>query len=143
MTSTVTSNDSCSHDKFDDASVKISEYLQLILDRLETHLETWNCNVESNSEQSVKLLELSLYSQKLFEMIEMDNIPLNTQLVYIWNGLNLILDPLWEINERIISLFNDLDSLYTELKLLSKPEKNDSAIEVEIIKVQVRSSLNL
>jgi hypothetical protein len=104
---------------------KVKVYLQMILDRLHIHSDTWSSFVEKNSEYSVKILELEYYSQNLFTHLH-NSETLNLKM--IWKSLSLILDPLWDISEDIFRMFGELDSLYSELVLLSAEKKIDSQI---------------
>jgi len=104
---------------------KVKVYLQMILDRLHIHSDTWNSFIEKNAEYSVKILELEYYSQNLFTYLQNSE---TVNLKMIWKSLNLILDPLCDISEDIFAMFGELDSLYSELVLLLSEKKIDSQI---------------
>lgn len=106
----------------DDTRDKVKVYLEMILDRLDKHSDTWNSYMEKTAEYTVKLLELEFYSQNLMTILDSQS---QTHLQMIWKGLNLIVDPVWDISEEIFSIFGELDSLYSELIILSTEQKID------------------
>jgi len=103
------------------ADTKVKVYLEMNLDRLDKHTATLSSFIDRNADYTVKILELEYYSQKLLSYLHQSH-SVNIKIII---SLNLILDPLWDISEEIFSIFGELDSIYSELVLLSSENKTD------------------
>ena len=97
-------------------------YLEMIIDRLDTLLEYWNSKMELNSEFAIRILEYTMHWQNLIKILELNKIPL-ARLNLIWKLLDLVLEPLWDLNDQMLSLFGELDFLYTELRSFTSSDK--------------------
>ena len=123
-------NDEISPDLHD----KIITYLEMILDRLDCRLTTWLHNMERLQGYSVKGIEISIHLDKIAQLLHSQKFSISKQVRLMQNSLERLLNPLWDLNEDIFSIFGDLDALYAELNFfVNRGSGSTSLPDVELI----------